>query len=215
MAHQRWKEIFARHPNKIRFFRAVRSYTARRLKPGMQLLDIASNDFRYAPLFPGVRYIGADINAKSLAKGTAKFPDSEHLPVCCGAAQLPFGNAAFDIVVSTHTLVHLADLDEFTTAVGELVRVLRADGDLILGMTDRPAKTKVILATIGGQFSRITHVHYRRSLVAWWESRVVIKAMTGKRPILSGLLSAIGPLIYAADIFGPATYTLYVCEGKA
>ena len=152
--------------------------------------------------------------ALAVAKGRAKYPGGGHLPVCCGASQLPFADDEFNIVVSTHTLVHLAEMAQFKAALGELARVLKPGGDLILGMTDRPAKTKAIDAAIEGQFARISRTHYRRSLVSWWERKIVIRAMRGKKPILSAFLSAVGPLIYAADVFGPTTYTLYICEDR-
>ena len=50
-------------------------------------------------------------------------------PVVCGdAAQLPFRDASFDVVLAPHMLYHVADR---RAAIGELRRVLKADGQCI------------------------------------------------------------------------------------
>lgn len=215
MVHKPWKETFARHPNKIRFFKEVNKYTARRLRPGMKMLDIASNDFRYAPLFRDVEYVGADLEESLVAKGRRIYPDGKHLPVCCNASRLPFAGNAFDLVVSTHTLVHISKKRDVHSAVEEFVRVLKPDGDLIMSIPDRPAKLKIMNEVIAGQFESITHVRYRRSLVDWWEENIVLPSLRGRHPwILGMMLSIIAPVIYVADVFGPTTRTLFICEKR-
>lgn len=46
--------------------------------------------------------------------------------------RLPFGDGAFDVVVSTSTLDHFDSLDDLVTGLRELCRVLRVGGQLLL-----------------------------------------------------------------------------------
>lgn len=52
--------------------------------------------------------------------------------VCCDVRQLPFAPGSIDAVVSNSTLDHFRNVDEISTSLRELCRVLRRDGRLLL-----------------------------------------------------------------------------------
>lgn len=86
-----------------------------------------------------VRLVGVDASAAMLEQTRAKLGGarggSQHggratpLLLRADAGALPFPDASFDAVVSTYVLCCVPDLDQ---ALGEVLRVLRPGGDLLL-----------------------------------------------------------------------------------
>jgi len=74
--------------------------------------------------------VGIDVSEDVIAAARARYPDlrGERADV----RRLPFADGAFDVVVSISTLDHLSSLAEIEAAVGELYRVLRPGGRLIV-----------------------------------------------------------------------------------
>src|SRR5436305_1830090 len=67
------------------------------------------------------------------------------------AERLPFGDASFDTVVCTLSLCSVAD---DSAAIGEMYRVLRAGGQLLL--LDHVAATNRILLTLQRVWEKVT-----------------------------------------------------------
>src|SRR6266487_410189 len=86
-----------------------------RLPPADSMLDLGSGRAPYAHLFPHRRYVTADLVHKS--------------DVRCDATALPFTDEAFDLVLCTEVLEHVADPN---AALREIHRTLRVDGALVL-----------------------------------------------------------------------------------
>jgi SAM-dependent methyltransferase len=75
----------------------------------------------------GVPYVGVDISTEMLARATALSPGRlARAP----AADLPFPDGTFDVVVCCRLLHHLHDREKLAAVVGELVRV---SGRLVVG----------------------------------------------------------------------------------
>lgn len=180
----------------------------------MRLLDIASSDFRMARLFPGVEYFGGDVDISALEDGKSKHPGGHHHPVCCDLRCLPFPDASFDIVISTHTLVHLPARWKHGQAIAELLRVVRPDGDLVFNIRNKTDQIAAAAHVLEGQFEKVTIVWYRRRLMFWWGKRVVAPLKRKSVPRGLPLLRVVAPLIHLADRFGPPVTGLYFCEGR-
>jgi SAM-dependent methyltransferase len=91
--------------------------------PGALVLDAGAGEGRYRPLFSAARYVAAD-----LAVGDPDW-DYRGLDAQTDLGALPFRDGAFDHVLSTQTLEHLADPDRF---LREAARVLKPGGTLFL-----------------------------------------------------------------------------------
>lgn len=73
---------------------------------------------------------GIDLSARTLAAARARFA---HLHgIQADVRCLPFADAAFDAVVSNSTLDHFASVADIAAGLGELHRVLRSGGQLLL-----------------------------------------------------------------------------------
>lgn len=74
--------------------------------------------------------VGIDISAQVLR---AARHNVGIVPLVCGDVQrLPFRDESFDVVISMSTLDHFHSLDEMFAAIGELRRVVRPRGELLL-----------------------------------------------------------------------------------
>jgi SAM-dependent methyltransferase len=91
------------------------------------------------------RVAALDVAPSVLAAATARHP--ELLAVAADVRQLPFVDAAFDVVVSNSTLDHFATREEILTSLRGLHRVLRPDGRLLLTM-DNLANPAVALRNL-------------------------------------------------------------------
>ena len=205
-------ELFNIHPMKIGFFRTMRAFARTRVRAGMRLLDVASNDFRMAYLFPGVDYVGADLDPDMLRKGQTRHPGPEHNAVCCDIRSLPFPDGCFDAVISTHTLIHVPSGDDRDIAVLELLRVLKPGGDLVVNMTYWPVWVDRLEGRLTKRFDRVERIAHRRAFMAWWENRIIKPCERGPWP-LRAYLGLIAPVIHVADRFGAPTMNLLRCEG--
>lgn len=99
------------------------AWAASELAPGSQVLDAGAGEGQYKHLFAHTRYTGVD-----LAVGDATWNYSG-LDAINTLERLCFADATFDAVVFTQVLEHVT---EPSAVVGELARVLRPGGVLIL-----------------------------------------------------------------------------------
>lgn len=98
-------------------------WVAGQLKAGSLLLDAGAGECAYKPLFAHVRYIGLDF-----ALGAPRW-DYGRLDVVGDLLRIPLDSDAFDAVLCTQVLEHIAQPFDF---IKELFRVLKPEGKLYL-----------------------------------------------------------------------------------
>jgi ubiquinone/menaquinone biosynthesis C-methylase UbiE len=107
---------------------------ARRFCAGKRVLDVACGEGYGSALLAGAAtsVVGVDIDAGAVAHARASYAEMAGVRFEEGsAASLPMADASVDVVVSFETIEHLPRSDQ-TRMVGEIARVLAADGVLIL-----------------------------------------------------------------------------------
>ena len=92
-------------------------------------LDVGCGEGRFCRMLGahGLRTVGIDPTTRLIA--TARVRDRRGRYVRAPAEHLPFASAAFDLVVSYLSLIDIPDLP---SALGEMVRVLRPGGTLLI-----------------------------------------------------------------------------------
>jgi len=110
---------------------------------GAELLDVGCGGGLLAPHVPaGYRHVGVDLQSSALAVA------AEHgiEPVRADAADLPFADGRFDVVVAGEVLEHVTDLEG---VVAEALRVLRPGGTFVCDTINATAFARLTLVTIG------------------------------------------------------------------
>jgi len=122
--------------------------------------EVAGRGVVHFLLAAGVRVTGIDISSVVVAEGSSRNRGLEALvaDVRC----LPFAESSFDVVFSGSTLDHFESAADIQTALGELRRVLRPGGTLILTL-DNPANPIIWLRNgpLLGLLRRIGIVPYQ------------------------------------------------------
>jgi 2-polyprenyl-6-hydroxyphenyl methylase/3-demethylubiquinone-9 3-methyltransferase len=110
---------------------------------GGVLLDVGCGGGLLAPHVPaGYRHVGVDLSESALAVAAAHGVE----PVRADAADLPFEDAAFDVVVAGEVLEHVPD---FRAVVVEALRVLRPGGTFLCDTIADTRFARLSLVTIG------------------------------------------------------------------
>jgi SAM-dependent methyltransferase len=90
----------------------------------------------------GLPVTGIDVSPAMVTEAAARIPSLE--AVVADVRSLPFADASFDVVFSGSTLDHFESAADIQVALGELCRVLRSGGTLILTL-DNPANPLIWL----------------------------------------------------------------------
>lgn len=102
------------------------------------VLDLASGEGYGAALMSSsaAGVLGVDINRETIRHAAATYCDISNLRFECGCAtQTGAADCDFDIVISFETIEHLAEQAEM---LGEIRRVLKPDGLLVISSPNRP-----------------------------------------------------------------------------
>lgn len=160
-------------PAKVYILRRVR-HEFRTSRP-KTILDVASADFKYRFLFPGAHYTGLDIDAEMISRGQARYFGSigkwESVGVCADISKAIDLPAKYDMVVSLHTLDHLAMSDK-KFAVEQLAKSVRKDGLLII----QASNLAECVLELGASFAEVDHFNCGSLLTQrmedYWGGRV-------------------------------------------
>ena len=110
------------------------------------LFDEVLTDGLYPVLARKAQHVvGMDVAASAAAQATTRHPGLAALSA--DARRLPFADESFDAIVSNSTLDHFVTLDELVVALGELARITRRNGTLVLTL-DNLANPVVALRSI-------------------------------------------------------------------
>lgn len=199
-------------PPKYRFTPVFERFVKDKVAPGRRILDLASKDFRMAHYFSGLTYIGADIDAGAVAAGKTKYPDGRSIGICCDILSLPFVAEAFDYVISTHTLIHVAGNPGKIKAVGELIRVTAKDGHLFFNVPLDEGLEDQLDVLLQGHTRAVHKIRYRRTLCGIYETTMSRYAHHSNN-LLVKYAGHIGSLLaHALDRYGPYSYAIYICQ---
>ena len=112
-------------------------------RAGAELLDVGCGGGLLAPhVPPGFRHVGVDLTETALAEAARHGIE----PVHADAADLPFEDGRFDVVVAGEVLEHVTDLD---AVVAEALRVLRPGGTFVCDTINATAVARLTLVTVG------------------------------------------------------------------
>ena len=108
-------------------------------------LDVGCGDGRLTELVPAERVTAADVSAQALERAGKRLPEAR-LVELDPDAPLPFGDAAFDLVLCVETVEHVRDVQ---LLLSEARRVLRPGGTLAL-TTPAHARATALVALVRG-----------------------------------------------------------------
>ena len=129
------REIWYEHWHRYAF--------ARTLGVDKRVLDAACGEGYGSALLADVatEVVGVDIDPASVEHARARYAGRPRLRFeCADATQLPFAEAAFDLVVSFETLEHLAAQEQLLAG---FARVLDDDGVLVISSPDRRTYSEI------------------------------------------------------------------------
>lgn len=145
------------------------TYQALELEPGMRVLDAGCGTGNFEHFIhqkrpPAVTIEGVDFSPKMLQRARSKCRSLSNVSFCQGdlTAPLPYPDASFDRILSINVLYALPDPD-FT--FGELLRVLKPDGVIVV---TSPAPEFAVSALVADHYARVKNiwgVHRKASTV--------------------------------------------------
>lgn len=161
--HSLWREFTDRQQIGL-LTRWASGWIEERRRPDLLKTDlfdeVASEGIVPWLLASGANVTGIDVSPAIVAEAVARNPCLE--AVVADVRSLPFSEASFDVVFSGSTLDHFESAADIQTALGELRRVLRPGGTLILTL-DNPANPLIWLRNgpLLGLLRRIGIVPYQ------------------------------------------------------
>jgi SAM-dependent methyltransferase len=169
-----------------------------KIKAGMRVLDAGCGNGRHLRetfRIPGIDVVGIDLNRDDLKNSKETIYPMEDegsgrwLVAQADVTELPFAEGRFDVVICSEVLEHIEDI---RAAIGELVRVLKPGGDLVVtvprfwpericwaisqayhsepGGHIRIYKKQALMGLLEDAGARCRRIRYRHGLHApyWW-----------------------------------------------
>ncbi len=150
---------------------------------GGLLLDVACGGGLLAPYVPGWTHVGVDLSLPGLQQAR----DHGVSVAQADVLRLPFADGTFDVVVAGEILEHVEDLARL---VGEVCRVLRPGGTLVVDTIARTWWGRFSAITVGERVPagppKLLHDHRlfvdRAELLALFAAHGVRLTLNGLRP---------------------------------
>ena len=148
-----------RHPHAVldiasRNWKALKIERLLQLQPNSQplrLLEIGTGSGGIAHYFGTHPALQCDVDAVDVVDNRLVTDGYRYQPVT--GVDLPFGDGAFDVVISNHVIEHVGDEHAQIRHLQEIRRVLRPDGVGYLAVPNR---------------WMLTEPHYRLKFLSWW-----------------------------------------------
>lgn len=120
----------------IAFEHLHRYHFARALVAGKAVLDVACGEGYGSDILAqsAASVVGVDIAEDAVSHARARYGSDKLVFVAASAAQLPFADAQFDVVVSFETIEHH---DQHEAMISEIRRVLRPGGLLVISSPNK------------------------------------------------------------------------------
>ncbi|MBB2167644.1 glycosyltransferase [Gluconacetobacter aggeris] len=158
---------------------------ARTLCHGKAVLDVASGEGYGSALLAQVAssVTGVEIDAASVIHATREYRHANLAYLQGDALALPLPDGSIDVAVSFETLEHLADQHRF---LGELKRVLRPDGLLVISTPDRNVYSPPGAPPNPYHVAELSTVEFRQILAGYFPNM----ALLAQKPVIgSAILS--------------------------
>jgi SAM-dependent methyltransferase len=149
-------------------------------------LDVGCGEGRFARMLKaeGMAVVGLDPTPELIAAARARDPESTYIE---GRAEaLPFEDETFDLVVSYLSLI---DIEDFRTALREMVRVLTQNGSLLIANLTGMNTARVEHAEEDDSGFLIDHYFEER---ARWEEWRGIRIRNHHRPLSAYMQACLG-----------------------
>jgi SAM-dependent methyltransferase len=146
-----------------------------RLPHGARVLDLGARTGSFQTPRPDLVIVRLDLEVVA-GRGSGFY-------VAADAARMPFATAAFDAVISNHSLEHFVELD---ATVREIGRVLRPGGALYVAVPDATTLTDRIYRWLGRGGGHVNAFRSPADVIGVVE-RLAALPHRGTRPLISGL----------------------------
>jgi SAM-dependent methyltransferase len=145
------------------------------LPPGARVLDLGARSGSFDANRSDLTVVRLDLEIPAARRGGSY--------VSADAARMPFAAAAFDAVISNHSLEHFV---EFEATVREIGRVLKPDGALYVAVPDTTTLTDRIYRWLGRGGGHVNAFRRPEDVIGPVE-RLAGMRHRGTRPLISGL----------------------------
>ena len=112
------------------------------------------------------RVVGIDFTEELIEIAKSKFSSSNLVFKVCDIKNLSFSDNKFDTVLCNMALI---DIDDLTKAIGELSRVLKVDGDLVISIThpcfENSPNTVTLKNEKGEKIGRLVKYYFKTGLI--------------------------------------------------
>jgi ubiquinone/menaquinone biosynthesis C-methylase UbiE len=126
---------------------------------GRRVLDVGSGDLRWVDVQPGTSVVRIDFAEEAVRMAVeADASRLECTHATMDAHQLGFPDASFDVVVFVDAIEHVRHADR---VIGEVARVLRGAGELLVTYANRNSVNQVITRKLGYPDFVTNHHHFR------------------------------------------------------
>jgi 2-polyprenyl-6-hydroxyphenyl methylase / 3-demethylubiquinone-9 3-methyltransferase len=185
-------------------------------RPGALLVDVGCGGGLLAPHVAGkgYRHLGVDLTRSALEQAAAHGV----VPLVADAAAIPLAGGCADVVVAGEILEHVPDLP---ATVGEVCRLLRPGGLLVLDTLNATALSRLIAVTLGERVRGVPRGLHDpalfvdpRKLREDCARHGVTLAVRGVRPSLTGLLAWLAGLGGGRGRIVPTWSTAVLYQGR-